>query len=314
MSQKHGVQTPNYKTIRIFLSRNSILFLTKGVKSRRGGGVLIFIEKNLSYKIRKDLSESDEHKEILSLEISYKNSSNILLSCCNKSPKDDNDILSMFLKQVFKKSAAEKKPYYLAEDLSINCLEYFENEKVSTFYNSLFEYCAITLLNKPTRLAKKSAIIMDIAITTNIFDESLKKGIIKSDLSDHLPIFFSIRTSKSPQNFSPLKLKKHFFNKNNIVSFKDQISNINWDNLNSTQCSVNSLYETSLNIFNEIHDVNFPLTEIEIKPKKLKTPWFSKVLKKPSKTKQRLYIKFLKNKSAESEGKYKNYKNLYVKH
>ena len=55
------------------------------------------------------------------------------------------------------------------------------------------------------------------------------------------------------------------------------------------------------------------LTEIEIKPKKLKTPWFSKRLKKSSKTKQRLYIKFLKNKSAESEEKYKNYKNLFEK-
>ena len=66
---------------------------------------------NLSYKIRKDLSESDEHKEILSLEISYKNPPSILLSCCYKPPKSHNDILSMFLKQVFKKTAAEKKPY-----------------------------------------------------------------------------------------------------------------------------------------------------------------------------------------------------------
>ena len=57
--------------------------------------------------------------------------------------------------------------------------------------------------------------------------------------------------------------------------------------------------------------MNFPLTEIEIKPKNLKMPWFSKELKKFSKTKQRLYIKFSKNKSAESEEKYKNYKNLF---
>ena len=59
--------------------------------------------------------------------------------------------------------------------------------------------------------------------------------------------------------------------------------------------------------------MNFPLTEIEIRPKNLKTPWFSKGLKESSKTKQRLYIKFLKNKSAESEEKYKNYKNLFEK-
>ena len=46
-------------------------------KSKRGGGVLIIIRKNLFYKIWKDLSESDEHtfpENIL------KNSSNILLS------------------------------------------------------------------------------------------------------------------------------------------------------------------------------------------------------------------------------------------
>ena len=60
--------------------------------------------------------------------------------------------------------------------------------------------------------------------------------------------------------------------------------------------------------------MNFPLIEIEIKPKNLKTAWFSKRVKKPSKTKQRLYIKFLKNKSAESEEKYRNYKNLFEKY
>ena len=76
----------------------------------------------------------------------------------------------MFLKQVFKKSPAEKKPYYLIGDININCLEYFENEKVSAFYNSLFEYGAIALINKPTRVAKKSATIIDNVITTNIFD------------------------------------------------------------------------------------------------------------------------------------------------
>ena len=82
----------------------------------------------------------------------------------------------MFLKQVFKKPTAEKKPYYLIGDLNINCLECFENEKVSTFYNSLFKCGAITLINKPTRVAKISATIIDnvIVITKNVFNESLK--------------------------------------------------------------------------------------------------------------------------------------------
>ena len=125
------------------------------------------------------------------------------------------------LKTSFWKTATEKKPYYLVGDVNINCWEYFENEKVSTFYNSLFEYGAIALINKPTRVAKKSATRIDNVITANIFNEPLKKGINKSDLSDHIPIFFSISTSKLQQNSSPLKLKKRFFNKRNLASFKN---------------------------------------------------------------------------------------------
>ena len=198
MSQKHGNISNTELQNSSNLSRtefNSVPY--ERSKKSRGGGVLIFIKKNLSYKIRKDLSESDEHKEILSLEILYKNPSSILLSSCYQPPKGDNDILSMFLKQIFKKSTAEKKPYYLIRDLNKNCLENFEIEKASTFYNSLFEYGAIASINKPSRVAKKSATISDNVITINIFDESLKKGIIKSDLSDHLPIFFSISISIS---------------------------------------------------------------------------------------------------------------------
>ena len=49
-----------------------------------------------------------------------------------------------------------------------------------------------------------------------------KKGIIKSDFPDNLPVvFFSISTTKLPQNSSPLKLKKLIFNEKNLASFKD---------------------------------------------------------------------------------------------
>ena len=50
--------------------------------------------------------------------------------------------------------------------------------------------------------------------------------------------------------------------KENLTSFKDQITD-NWNSLNS-KCSANRLYETFINIFNEIYDVNFPLTEVKI--------------------------------------------------
>ena len=188
----------------------------------------------------------------------------------------------------------------------MNWLEYFENEKISIFYISLFEYCAIALINKLIRVAKKSATITNNDITTSIFDESIKKGIIKSNLLDHLWIFFSISTLKFLQNSSLFKLKQRIFNENKLASFKDQISKDNCNNLNSTQCSANGLYEIFLNTCNEMYNVSFPLSEVDIKPKNLKKAWLSKGQKK-SKTKQRIFIKFVKN----NREKYKNYKSLF---
>ena len=107
----------------------------------RWDGVLIFIKKNLSYKIRKDFSESDEHKETISLEISNRNSSNTLLSCCCKPTNGDHYILSMFLKQVLKNSTAENKPYYLIGDPNILLRIFWKQENLNILQFNIWIWC-----------------------------------------------------------------------------------------------------------------------------------------------------------------------------
>ena len=53
--------------------------------------------------------------------------------------------------------------------------------------------------------------------------------------------------------------------------------------------------------------------DFQIKVKDLQVPCISKALKKSSKEKQKLYIKFLKHKSTQNEQIYKNYKHLLEK-
>ena len=55
----------------------------------------------------------------------------------------------------------------------------------------------------------------------------------------------------------------------------------------------------------------FSTKKIKIKAKDLQSPWITNGIKKSSKCKQRLYNKFLKNRSEKIETKYKNYKNLF---
>ena len=55
------------------------------------------------------------------------------------------------------------------------------------------------------------------------------------------------------------------------------------------------------------------MTRTEVKLKDLQTPWMSKAMRKSSKQKQKLYIKFLKNSNPEDELIYKNYKIFFEK-
>ena len=65
--------------------------------------------------------------------------------------------------------------------------------------------------------------------------------------------------------------------------------------------------------FLNIYEKCFPIKEIQIKKKNLLSPWITRGIIKSSKRKQKLYIKFLKNKSYANEERYKQYKRLLKK-
>ena len=94
--------------------------------------------------------------------------------------------------------------------------------------------------------------------------------------------------------------------------FKTIFNSTDWDLLTQTSSTYDS-YNIFLERFIKIYDQAFPERKIEIKQKKLPSPWISKGLRKLSKRKQRLYRKFSKQRSDKNCETYKIYKNLFEK-
>ena len=81
-----------------------------------------------------------------------------------------------------------------------------------------------------------------------------------------------------------------------------------------TQTSTqDSSYDIFLDKLVKLYDIAFPERKIEIKQKKLSSPWITEGLKKSSKRKQRLYEKFLKRRNDKNEKVYKMYRNFFEK-
>ena len=132
-------------------------------------------------------------------------------------------------------------------------------------------------------------------------------------MSGHFSVFVSLCSpSKIHEEYQKITIHKRVIHDTKLMAFKPDLPNVNWNLINHSP-ETNSKYETVFNIFSELYKKHFPLKDFQIKVKDLQAPWISKGLKKSSNQKQKLYIKFLKNKLTENEKIYKNYKYLFEK-
>ena len=176
----------------------------------------------------------------------------------------------------------------------------------------IFQCGFLPLIQRATRVTRTSATAIDHIITDAIFDKTMHSGIIKTQISDHFPIFTILENCKNCKNNEKTKITKRDFNEENIQNFHFLLENINWDQFLPSNAP-NEAYNNFLKIFSDLYDVAFPKKEIEVKSKYLNTPWITIGLRKSSKRKQRLYEKFLKKRTLDNEKIYKDYKNLFEK-
>ena len=176
----------------------------------------------------------------------------------------------------------------------------------------MFSKGFLSLINKPTRVSKHSSSCIDHIYTNSFINQDLLTGIIKTDLTDHFPVFIVDR-NMSTTNYPDSVVKQiRIFNEKNINKFKSNLASTDWSLVLETE-NPNQSYKVFLKQFLKIYNDSFPLITITIKQKQLIRPWITKGLIKSSKQKQKLYIKFLKRPTYKNETTYKIYKNLFEK-
>ena len=118
-------------------------------------------------------------------------------------------------------------------------------------------------------------------------------GIVKTDLSDHFPVFIVDRNANITNYPDNIKKQIRTFNDKNIIEFKNQLAQTDWSFVIETE-EPNLAYETFIKLYLKIYNTCFPLRWITVKRKSFLSPWITKGLIKSSKQKQKLYKTFLK--------------------
>ena len=118
------------------------------------------------------------------------------------------------------------------------------------------------------------------------------------------------KTDKKITPEGKVQITKRLINNKTKEKFKNALEEMTWDDVISSK-QTDSVYEAFLDKSTSLYDKIFEKFPVTVKSKTLKNPWATKGILKSSKTKQRLYDKYLKSKTYEHEISYKNYRKLF---
>ena len=296
--QKSLFELPNYKSNH------------QARGDRKGAGVSIYVHKSLDFKIRPDLS-INVYIEPLTIEILSDNKRNTLVNALYRPPNGQIEPFEAFLNNIFSKIKTSNKLFHIAGDFNLNLLDHDTNTKVQRFLNLVYRNCMIPTINKPTRVTRKTATVIDHILTNSFCDTVFKTAIYKCYVSDHFPICFIIPSPSKQENVTETTfITERILNTKSTELFKQKLYKTSWDEMEMSQ-NPDQAYKTFLTKFSGLYNIYFPTKMIKLKNKDLNSPWITKGIKKSSKRKQCLYEKFLKNRTEKHELAYKTYKRLF---
>ena len=119
----------------------------------------------------------------------------------------------------------------MAGDFNMNLLDFEQNKKVQNFLNIMFGHSMMPVINKPTHVNKNTATAIDHIFINSVTTTKFKTGIIKSDISDHFPIYFA-----ADYNIHIKETKERFIFKCDlpdifVEKFKYKSRNVTWDSI-----------------------------------------------------------------------------------
>lgn len=273
--------------------------------NRKGGGVALLVHNYFNVKVRKDIILSDNYCESLFIEIPIPNKKNIIVGIIyrdpNKSVIDFNENFNQCLEHL----TLENKHVYIMGDFNINLLNPSAAICTEEFLNVVYNNSFRPLIDKPTRITKKSFTIID-NIVTNVISRPINAGIVYCDITDHLPIF---QITDIPTGQSMEKSIANVCHSNSLSfnSFKRDLCNADWNEILAVN-DVDKAYDDFLGKFKNVYDSNCVKRKINYRniPRK---SWLTKSLLKCIKKKNRLYKEFCRYRNESTERKFKTYRN-----
>ena len=194
------------------------------MNGRNGGGVCFYVQSNLNYKTREDLST--ENLEWLTLEITRPRSRPFLVATWYRPPDSPVSLLNEFGKLVNKVDAGNWE-FFLLGDIKVDLMADKTSANAVKLKYIFDIYGLDQLITEPTRIALSSCSLIDLCIT-NTPTKVAKSGVVHIAISDHALIYMTYKVQHERPGTTIIKTRemKNFHK----VSFPRDLQEKAWSN------------------------------------------------------------------------------------
>ena len=296
-------------------------------KEGRGGGVALYIRKDLTYKLRKDIHIHGV--EDIYIELKNESGKNVIIGTLYRPPSYNVSEFLEHLDESLEKISRENKRIYLMGDYNIdltsttqmhdsnsfNNAEGFNDlnrmDLAHRFLNILSTHALLPCIDKPTRITASSSTLID-NIFTNTFEQRNQSGILYYDVSDHLPVFVISSFSRNKECTKTKVIMYRKESSENIKALNDDLIKEQWLDVYEEN-DVNTAYDKFITKLKQYYDKNIPLVKINPGRNQSINPWITKGILNSIKNRNSLYKLYLRKPSVQNHDKYKQYRNKLTK-
>ena len=277
------------------------------------GGVALFINSDISYHVREDLSVFIPNV-FESLFVQYKSAHGKehivgVIYRPNTAPKANIDVFTTTMISILDILNRENRESVIMGDMNIDLLKYETHDKTETYLDEIFANGFLPVITKPTRITNHSSTLIDHIYTNSKLDQ-FSSGIVTTDLADHYGVFILTKTDNIQTNSDTIYTRS--FTESKINRF---ITNISLEDFSSvySMTDPSSAYESFITKYKNIFESTFPIKRIKIRNICKHKPWMNEGLLSCAKRKQKLFRIKQKNPSFENIVRYKNYNAVFNK-
>ena len=235
------------------------------------GGALLYINKNINYKLRKDLKiHKSKEVESIFIEIINKKERNTIIRCIYRHPcMDTREFNDTFLQNNLEKLSYENKDIILMGNFNIDILKYDTNNNSTAFLDMMHENFLLPYISSPTRVTPRSQTLID-NIFSNITEDEIISGNITTTISDHYAQFTLFKNkTKSEKNKKIAKFARNYKTLDKEM-FDSDLKNTNWNEiLKIERGDVDYSFEISNKKLNEVLDKYALFKKLSIQEEKL---------------------------------------------